>query len=290
MRKVLFALVVFFSVSYLGYSMPIENYQVVKDGINIRVDATVLSFSLGVLDEGDSVEVVSKKYEWYKIIIPRKINCYVAKEFFRKLSDDNGQVMVMGLNLRAQPALNSYIIGKVYRGETFKVVGEEGDWYAIQGYPRAYGWVHENFLMKKESGISVKATMVEMNIADMVERLSTAAGGQIKELQMELAQRGPSAVPELEEYLIRGKKDTVYNLIGILSQIARENPSLVGNFLEKVDSSQEIGLAAAYLDIVQDSIDIDGAKAAYFYMANEGILTTADVREAKDFLYGQYCR
>src|SRR6056297_1922214 len=44
-----------------------KTYKATKQGVNIRIDSTSLSESIGVLSSQDKVRVVSEKYNWYRI-------------------------------------------------------------------------------------------------------------------------------------------------------------------------------------------------------------------------------
>ncbi len=66
MKSILF---VFISAAGIIFSLSIfaKSYQAIKNGANIRIDSTSLSESIGTLSNQDLVEVIGKKYDWYKI-------------------------------------------------------------------------------------------------------------------------------------------------------------------------------------------------------------------------------
>jgi len=117
-----------------------------KDGVNVRVDSTVFAKSIGVLKKGDNVKAVKEKFNWYKIILPRRFVCYASSAYLKKMGKNTARVEATALNLRVRPSLDSAIIGKVKKGTTLRLLKEQNGWAKVEGFPYIYGWVHKKFI------------------------------------------------------------------------------------------------------------------------------------------------
>lgn len=131
------------------FSYP-DQYEVLKDQINVREDSTTIAASLGYLNNGDVVTVVDEKYEWYKIILPQNFSYpyFVSAEFIKTIAETKGEVTASYLNIRSNPSLNSPVIGKIEKGKIVSLIEKKDNWYTIEGYPYVKGWVHKKFLKK----------------------------------------------------------------------------------------------------------------------------------------------
>jgi len=123
-------------------------YVVIKNDINARIDSTVSSDSIGVLTKGEEVEVLAENFNWYKIKLPKRFSCYIAKDFVKKTDNDTIKVTASNVNLRKKPSLEAAILGKVSKGAVLKLIKENSEWVKVRGYPYVYGWVHKQFLKK----------------------------------------------------------------------------------------------------------------------------------------------
>jgi hypothetical protein len=151
-------LVLFFS----EFAYCVENAQVKKDEINVRVDATVASPALGFLNKGEVVTILEDKFDWAKIILPKRFSAYAASQFLKKLDDNKVEVLVSDLNLRNQPSLSSYTIGRAEKGSVFFYRSQKNDWFEIRGYPYIYGWVNKNFLTKLQKPINIEGIILPL--------------------------------------------------------------------------------------------------------------------------------
>jgi uncharacterized protein YgiM (DUF1202 family) len=156
----------------------LENARVKKDKVNVRVDATVASPVLGCLNKGEVVSVIDGRFDWSKIILPKRFSAYASSQFLKKLDDNKVQVLVSDLNLRNQPALSSYTIGKAEKGDVFFYRNERNGWFEIRGYPHIYGWVNKTFLTKLQKSISAEGVILPLKTftceANMILKTNTA--------------------------------------------------------------------------------------------------------------------
>ncbi|MCQ9205552.1 MAG: SH3 domain-containing protein [Omnitrophica bacterium] len=273
MKKILvFALII--SV-YLPAAFSSSIYLVVKDKINVRVDSTVQSDSLGLLPKGVTVEELEKRYNWVKIRLPRNFTCYVSRQFIERIPGNKGRVIASSLNLRNKASLESYSIGKIAKGTVVPILGRTKDWYKIRAYPYVHGWVHAKFLKKSEKKLNLNVL-----VKGLVSELSESNISKKSRVHKKLIEKGEIIVPLLEVYLHTADKNTIYSLILVLSSIGESNPKLVSYFLRKAEPS--LGrLAGAYLDVAQNIIQPPGEKNAYFYQAQQGKLTSDQISSAR---------
>ncbi|MDD4954968.1 MAG: SH3 domain-containing protein [Candidatus Omnitrophica bacterium] len=149
-----------------GKCYSLDEAIVVKDRINVRVDATAMAPSLGFLKRGERVAIADERFDWYKIVLPKRFSAYAAAEFLKDEDTNKVEVTASSLNLRSQPSMSSYVIGRVEKGTVFFVRSSKGDWFEIRGYPHIYGWVNKNFLEKTEKLLKLEGTLFSYNGAD----------------------------------------------------------------------------------------------------------------------------
>jgi uncharacterized protein YgiM (DUF1202 family) len=139
---------------------------VTKDKINIRVDATAMSPVIGVLKRRERVKVIEERFDWYKIVLPKRFSAYAASEFLKEIENNKVEVIASKLNLRDSPSMSSYVIGQAEKGAVFFLRGKKGEWLEIRGYPHAYGWVNKNFLEKSEKALKLEGVLFPYNGSD----------------------------------------------------------------------------------------------------------------------------
>lgn len=160
---------IFFSCVTWTSALSFPQYEVLKEGINVREDSTTIAVSLGCLNKGDIVTVVDEKYDWYKILLPKNIvyNCFVSVDFIKPIDEIKGEVTASYLNIRSNPSLNSSVIGKIEKGKIVSIIEKRENWYMINGYPYIKGWVHKKFLKKLDSqSQSIEVTKEDIKITD----------------------------------------------------------------------------------------------------------------------------
>ncbi|MCM8786741.1 MAG: SH3 domain-containing protein [Candidatus Omnitrophica bacterium] len=148
MKYILLLIIYLLISNFATYSK--ETYTAIKDDINIRLDSTPFSEVIGKLKKDDIVEAIEEKYDWYKIKLPKDFNCYVKSEFVKKIDKNKAEVIASVLNLRSSPSMESFIIGKVKKGNILHIIEEGEGWIKVKGYPYARGWIHKQFLKKIE--------------------------------------------------------------------------------------------------------------------------------------------
>ncbi|UCD15593.1 MAG: SH3 domain-containing protein [Candidatus Omnitrophota bacterium] len=286
-KVILFFLFLFPVVLY-----PSQRYEVIEQ-VNVRRDSTVLSDSFGFLEKAETCEVLEEKFDWYKIVLPQRFSCYVWAELFKEISPKKGRVEASVLNFRDKPALDANIIGKAKKGEVFTIVKKINGWFQIEGYPRLHGWVHRKFMKKIDSDndkevADAQQKLEEESLAFLLSGLANPSMAQKEPLHQQVIDMGSSIVPKLEAYLPAADINSKYSIIYILGQIGKENCELALDFLMKVDSISDVGMAAIFLDVVQDIVQPQGLKVPYFHLVGEGRLTLDAIKEARNYLHQEY--
>lgn len=119
-----------------------------KENINIRSDSNTLSPIICQTEKNTVVEVVSEKYEWYKIKLPKNAACYVKKELLSRIDNKTAKITRENVNIRLAPNESSPIIGKINAGEVVAILSDDGLWYKISATNDTFGWVHKKFITK----------------------------------------------------------------------------------------------------------------------------------------------
>ncbi|MFH1504390.1 MAG: hypothetical protein ABIH08_03255, partial [Candidatus Omnitrophota bacterium] len=100
-------------------------------------------------------------------------------------------------------------------------------------------------------------------------------------------------IPFIEPYFEYSSKNTSYSFISILTGLGLKNPNLIYSFIKKAEVSSS-RTASIYLDAIQGISLSDEPKIPYFYLREEGKLSTDEIKKAalllKDkYLTGELC-
>lgn len=138
-----------------------------SDNINIRTDSTVSSEIICNIDKGKYVKVVSERYGWYKIKLPKNAPSFIKKNFINTTEDnantssDNPQdsntaqnriakLAADRVNIRLRPDQGSAVLGKTNKEETITILEDNGDWYKIEPTDNSFGWINKKFVVKAD--------------------------------------------------------------------------------------------------------------------------------------------
>jgi len=101
------------------------------------------------LEKGAQVTVVGISFEWLKIVPPEGSFSVVAKTFVTPEADGRTGRVNADVNVRAGSSLNSLkyaVQGKLSRGETVTILGEQDEYYKIAPPPGAFLYVHQRYV------------------------------------------------------------------------------------------------------------------------------------------------
>ncbi|MCJ7855805.1 SH3 domain-containing protein [Lachnospiraceae bacterium NSJ-143] len=97
--------------------------------INVRQTADTESEKLGLLFEGDEINILSGEGNWYKIDYNNQ-EAYVFSDYI-SVSQAEGKVGADKVNVRSDASTDSEVVATVNSGDTVKVIGSNDDWYKI---------------------------------------------------------------------------------------------------------------------------------------------------------------
>ena len=144
-----------------------QQYKEIKvvntDGLNVRKGPSTSYESIGKIDKGTSVEVISESDGWSKINY-KNTTAYVATRYLDKKStntEDTTQqykeikvVNTDGLNVRKGPSTSYESIGKIDKGTSVEVISESDGWSKIN-YKNITAYVATRYLDKISSNEQV---------------------------------------------------------------------------------------------------------------------------------------
>ena len=144
-----------------------QQYKEIKvvntDGLNVRKGPSTSYESIGKIDKGTSVEVISESDGWSKINY-KNTTAYVATRYLDKKStntEDTTQqykeikvVNTDGLNVRKGPSTSYESIGKIDKGTRVEVISESDGWSKIN-YKNTTAYVATRYLDKISSNEQV---------------------------------------------------------------------------------------------------------------------------------------
>lgn len=135
------------------------SYKVNADVLHVRAGSSTSHDIISRVYNGQSLNVIGQENGWFKININGKTG-FVSGEFVSKNGASNSNVSTGGnnkvtadvLRVRTAPNTSSSVSGRVYEGQTLKVIGQENGWVKIN-HNGQVGYVSGEFV----SGVSSNA-------------------------------------------------------------------------------------------------------------------------------------
>lgn len=135
-----------FCLSVCSDAAEVVEGKITGDGVNVRIDSTVLSDIIGQVNKDSKVEILKHKYEWYKIQLPDSFSCFVYKKFFTRENSRVYRCEADNVNVRMGPSLDTHILGKIKNGQEVVFKSFVGDFIEIAPPEGIGGWVHQKFV------------------------------------------------------------------------------------------------------------------------------------------------
>lgn len=147
-----------------------------ESGINVRADSTVSSITIYSLKKGERIEIISERYGWYKIGLPKSSYAYIKKTLAECIKYPDSDTVVTSqqskecqkiriikenVNIRLLPNESSPILGKADKEEVINARGENNGWYRIEPTQNTFGWVHKKFIKKVLTAASQDAKLAQ---------------------------------------------------------------------------------------------------------------------------------
>lgn len=132
-------------------------------GLNIRQSASSNSSRIGLLKDGDIVQVNFKSGSWYNVSYGSKTG-FVHSDYLKLIeipevdtstNVTKGKVNTISSNLRVRqsPSTSALTIGYLLSGQEVEITGESGDWYKIN-FNGKVGYSHKDYITKISSNDS----------------------------------------------------------------------------------------------------------------------------------------
>lgn len=259
-------------------------YKVTRDNINIRLDSTTFSEAIGTLAKNEVIEVIDQKHQWYQIKIPSRISCWIWSQHLESPKKNIGLVKASKLNIRSHPSLEAAILGALNQGQKVNIKSRQEDWVEISCYPHANGWVHSSLLQKIEPEKSL-AYFIETNLA----KLGSAPKQERKIIQEKIFSKNEGALEIIKKQLPQLDKATTYEVIDLLSQMAKRNPELIVYFFDQINLNFFLE-TTIYLDVLANVILADKPKIPFYYLAQKGSFCRKSAQDAYIYLKNKYNR
>lgn len=252
MKKALFLLLLF-TVTSLKQVQAEEVFpflgEVNSDDINIRTDSTTGSGIICAAKKSDILEVLSQRYDWYRIRLPKYAPSFVSKDLVTLTEGNNpqedkkryGSISKEKVNIRLAAGTDSAVIGKADKNELITIVAEEANWYKILPINNSYGWVHKKFIDKRPPVISEPPRAVEKP-KPPTQPYSITINGEIRPYGKIFGRKGSHKLitGDNNVYLLKGNKKSLDTLnhrrvkvTGNLISGANEKPGIIA--IEKVE-------------------------------------------------------
>ena len=130
-------------------------------GLNVRQTASSTSAKIGMLKDGEVVQINSKSGDWYNISYGNKTG-FVHSKYIKLIQTTEsgtntnitkGKVNNITSNLRVRqaPSTSALTIGYLLSGQEVEITGESGDWYKIN-FNGKVGYSHKDYITKISNG------------------------------------------------------------------------------------------------------------------------------------------
>ena len=126
--------------------------------VNIRSEASVSSSIIGTGMRGMTYGVISQENGWAKIETAEGLVGYMNLGYFSVSETERVQVTITGsaVNVRTGAGTNYDVIGAVYKGQMFPLLGKENGWYKIS-FNNASGYVSGDYVTLGNGEVIVSA-------------------------------------------------------------------------------------------------------------------------------------
>ena len=138
---------VLFSFTPRIYAEEISSALAVVKGhhVNCRARPLLSSEVIFQFEEGDKIQLLSKKGAWYAVKLPKEASVFVSKDLLRMV---DGVIQVQGnrVHARSGPGRAYPVLGELKDGEVIRTRRWVGDWAEIEPTELCSGWVHASFV------------------------------------------------------------------------------------------------------------------------------------------------
>lgn len=127
------------------------------DNVNIRSGPATTYDALGRVDQGNQVEILSSKNDWYQIQ-SAGLNGWVRNDLINVQKEYSLKVTGNGVNLRSGPGTAFDIVGYATQGEILTLLDVKGDWYQVKTAAGLQAYIKASFTEKTEKATPTGTT------------------------------------------------------------------------------------------------------------------------------------
>ncbi|MED1203609.1 N-acetylmuramoyl-L-alanine amidase [Heyndrickxia acidicola] len=114
--------------------------------LNVRKAADNKSKIIGMVHQGDKLEIIQTKNRWDQIKLPNNQMGWVNTAYLTPTEGVSAKVEAVVLKVRKNPGLSSPVVGRLHFGTRIIVSEEQGGWAMIQSSSGVQGWVYEYYI------------------------------------------------------------------------------------------------------------------------------------------------
>lgn len=102
-----------------------------SNDINVRAGSNVSSVRIETIGEGTEIQITAQEGDWYKISYDKLDGAYISSQYV-DIVQAKGNVIDNDVNVRNAATTSSAVVGKVNKGDTVTITGQNGDWFKIR--------------------------------------------------------------------------------------------------------------------------------------------------------------
>ncbi|PWL52413.1 MAG: hypothetical protein DBY38_10795 [Clostridium cadaveris] len=215
----------------------------ITSNLRIRSKASTDSEIIGYLNNGDTFDILGKEGQWYQIS-RNGTNGYIHGDYVKVIEEggnqnpgsdsgnngvnennsvqSNGQVInvTSNLRIRSSASTSSSVLGYLNNGDSFNILGKEGQWYHIS-YNGIQGYIHGDYVKEIQGNAEDSGNGNSGNNGSSNENNSVAGKtGQVINVSTGLRMRSGAGTNyevvgwlyEGDNFEILGKEDSWYKI------------------------------------------------------------------------------
>ena len=124
--------------------------QVNAKRVNVRMGPSTAEPHYGILNHGESVEILKEEGDWVQIVLPSRFPLWINKRVVKNLGQNKLQVSSSRskVNIRISPSFHGRVVDTIDVGTELTSVKDSFDWWAIRPPARYSAWVSKKFITK----------------------------------------------------------------------------------------------------------------------------------------------
>lgn len=149
-------------------------YTVNTDALHVRTGASTSHASLGLVKQGQTLQVTGEEEDWYRITYNGQ-SAFVSKDFVTVNAPTSANrshtVLVSSLRIRTGPSTSHSIIGHLDKGQTVQITGEVQDWYKISHNGQT-AYISKDYVSSNTTAAPAPSAAIQQNGSYIVNTTS----------------------------------------------------------------------------------------------------------------------